>query len=132
MNECFYNARCILKQLEPGTFLSYGRCVANACILAPREDQFTLLARDAIATIVRKGVPNAHLIEKALTSIKSYGEKDGQWIITSLQEKVTNDVSMTHIHAATAYATYAPEMTRLLVVYPDIYVDICVVFVRLK
>lgn len=134
---CLYNSRNILKQLERGAFQTEGKYVQEGnlvvCILLERNDDFSRAVSEKVRSVIRTMFRQGNLdaissviLEKPLLSI--YGPKDGQWIITSNQSDVKS-MNMTHIHVSTCYSTRPTKLMRLLVVYPDTYVDICVVFV---
>lgn len=148
LQKCKHNAQCIISQLEDNhKFLHHGHYVEEgpfcACIMTEGNDTFTKTVRRHVAFAMLemfKGATgddsvelvNAANVETALTSIEAYGERDGQWIISSLQEPLPNPNAQLHTHLAPAFASRAPEMARLLIIYHDSYVDLSVVFVRVE
>jgi len=128
----------MLKKLEPGAFQREGKYVQEgplvACILSEKDDKFSLAVRERVMSVIRSMfrrqdvmLLNSVRLEPALLSI--YGTHEGQWVITSVQGALPNDdFIMTHIHLSASKTTCG--LCRFLVIYPDAYVDLCVVFVH--
>ncbi len=142
MEQCRYNARCIVNQLKKGSFQSQGFVVEKdhfrACILVQDDTAFTNIVSETVRSVVEQAFEkrnvmaiSAECLDDALLSIDGYGLEDGQWIISSLQGALPNkDIPMIHVHAAPHYGD--TRVTRVLVVYPETYSDICIVFVPME